>query len=326
MKADSLLALVDQYLALRPRVARAHPDDVNWNRRLLSYWKNLLHNFVEFWSARGCPWPITSALALDWASKGTDPKRPYRDRQRLSCLRGFLKYLRGTEPETQIPDNIFQRRPRRIPRLLSEQEICRLMKAPERLRLCESFHGLTLSTLLGLLASTGLRIGEALRLKVEDAHLDADPPHLAIYETKFGKSRIVVLHSSVADRLHAYATARATALRNRSAETFFVRRTGKALRYMVTRRTFLRLLDHAGITAAPGETNVTLHCIRHRFAVRRLTLWHRAGENVAEMLPHLTVYLGHLSPADTYWYLTAAPELLEAASARFENPQQGAQS
>jgi integrase len=162
-----------------------------------------------------------------------------------------------------------------------------------------------------------MRIGEALRLKPEDAHLDANPPHLSIQDTKFGKSRVVVLHASVADRLRDYAAKRATFLGSNRAEAFLTRVTGKPLRYNITRRTFVRVVRRAGITS-PGGAAVTLHSFRHSFAVKRLTLWHRAGENVSDLLPHLTVYLGHLDPRDTYWYLTATAELLEAASARVE--------
>jgi integrase/recombinase XerD len=321
MNPDSLRSLVDQYLALNRPTERIHPDDAVRHRGKLRYHKKLLRNFIQFWSARGQPWPIPPALALEWVSQGSDLQHPYRDRQRIFGLRGFLKFLRGTEPATQLPDNIFRRLPRRALHVLSEQEIVQLMEAPQQLRLCQAFHGLTWSTLLGLLASAGLRIGEAIRLKVGEAHLETDPPHLAIYETKFGKSRIVVLHPSVADRLRAYAQQRTKVLGNRPAEAFFTRHTGKSLRYNTARSTFSRLLHHARIATAPGESKITLHSLRHSFAVRRLTLWHRAGRNVAELLPHLAVYLGHLAPADTYWYLTATAELLESASVRFENHQ-----
>lgn len=240
----------------------------------------------------------------------------------MFAVRGFLKHLRTVEPATEVPRNIFRNPPRRTPRLLSDQETVGLMEATTQLRACPPFRRLTLTTLLGLLASTGLRIGEALRLKQEEAYLDAAPPHLEIHDTKFGKSRIVVLHSTVADHLRDYAKHRASALRTQSAETFFTCRGGKPLSYNVTRITFLRLLRHAGITAVADERAVTLHSFRHGFAVKRLTLWHRTGNNVPELLPHLTVYMGHLDPKDTYWYLTATPELLETASARFEIHQQ----
>lgn len=322
MKPETLMRLLDQHLALRRPAGRAHPDDVERYRGQLNYRRKLLRSFIRFWSSKGRPWPIPAAFALQWVSSRGDSEHPYRELHHIFALRGFLKHLRGVEPRTQVPDNIFRKRRRRTPFLFSEKELVRLIEAPRHLRLCEAFHGWTLSTLLGLLASTGLRIGEAIRLKANEAHLDADPPHLSILETKFGKSRIVVLHPSVAAYLHAYAEHREIVLRNLSAETFFTRRNGKSLRYNTTRTTFVRLLRHAGIKTGAGKPKATFHSLRHTFAVRRLALWHRKGRNVAELLPHLSVYLGHLAPVDTYWYLTATPELLETASARFEKPLQ----
>jgi integrase/recombinase XerD len=321
MNKEALLGLVEQYLRLDPPVRRTHPDEISRHQAILGYKRNRLCSFVEFWCAYGCPWPIPEKLAIEWVSQGTIPERPYRDRHRLFCLRRFLIHLRTMEPATEVPNNIVRARPRRTPRLLTDKEITSLVEATARLRSCPAFWRFTVSTLLGLLASTGMRIGEALRLKPEDAHLSANPPYLSILDTKFGKSRVVVLHPSVADRLRDYAAKRATFLRSNRAEAFLTRVTGKPLRYKTIRRTFVRVLPHAGIASARGAA-VTLHSFRHSFAVKRLTLWHRAGENVSDLLPHLTVYLGHLDPRDTYWYLTATAELLEAASARVEAHQQ----
>lgn len=322
MKPETLTRHLNQHLALRSSAEREHPDDAERYRGQLNYRRKLLRSFVRFWSSKGRPWPIPAAFALEWVSSEAEPRHPSRELHRIFAVRGFLKHLRGTEPGTQVPDNIFRRCRRRASYLFSEKELVRLIEAPRRLRLCEPFHGLTLSTLLGLLASTGLRIGEAIRLKANEAHLDADPPRLSILETKFGKSRIVVLHPSVAAHLRGYAWHRESVLRNLSAETFFTRRNGKSLRYNTTRTTFVRLLRHADIKTGAGKPKATFHSLRHTFAVKRLTQWHREGKNVAELLPHLSVYLGHLAPVDTYWYLTATPELLETASVRFENPHQ----
>lgn len=321
MNKNALLAMAEQHLTLTRPVARTHRDDVIRDRAKFGHRKNLLRSFVHLWAAKKCPWPIPPALTLDWVSEGAKPDQPYRDRHRMFAVCGFLKHLRTVEPATEVPRNFFRKPPRRPPRLLSDQEVAGLIEATVQLRACPAFRRLTLATLLGVLASTGLRIGEALRLKRDDVYLDADPPHLAIYDTKFGKSRIVVLHPTAADRLRDYARQRASALGTRSAEAFFTNRMGKPLSYNVTYVTFLRLLRHAGITSIAGARAVTLHSFRHGFAVKRLTLWHRAGENVSELLPHLTVYLGHLNPTDTYWYLTATTELLETASERFEHHQ-----
>jgi len=319
MNLESLLAIAEQHITLNRPSARAHPDHIHRNRAKFGYARNLLRSFAAFWAAGGCIWPITSGLVLDWVSEGAKPDKPYRDANRFFVIAGFLRRLRILEPMTEVPENIFRKPPRRNPRLLSEAEVLELMEATGQLRSSPPFRRLTLATLLGLLASTGLRVGEALRLNVDDVHLDADPPHLAIYETKFGKSRIVVLHSSTAERLRQYGEQRASALSSVAAAAFFASRAGKPLRYNPTYTTFQRVIRHSGISCQTGERTVTFHSLRHSFAVSRLTTWHQAGSDVSQLLPHLAVYLGHLDPRDTYWYVTATTELLSAASARFES-------
>jgi integrase len=321
MTSSVLLKLAQQYLTLTRCAARrhVHPDDEARDRGKLGYQKNLLNSFVQFWSARKCPWPIRSALVLDWVAEGTRPEKPYRDRHRMLAISGFLTHLRTIEPGTEVSRHPFRKPPRRTPRLLTDQEIASLINATARLRACSKFRRATMATLLGILASTGLRIGEALRLREDEVHLDAEPPYLTISDTKFGKSRIVVLHPTSVLRLRKFSKLRATALRDYSPPTFFANESGKSLAYNPTQISFRRLLRHAGIIRVDGEKAVTLHSFRHAFAVRRLTLWHKAGENVAELIPYLSVYMGHLNPKDTYWYLSATAELLEAAASRFEN-------
>jgi integrase len=163
-----------------------------------------------------------------------------------------------------------------------------------------------------------MRIGEAIDLRVEDARLDAIPPHLLIHESKFGKSRYVVLHPSTAQHLRLYLAKRAKILQGRKVEPFFINRHGGRLDYNSQRLAFVRLLRLAGIEAVPGQRGPSLHSFRHSFAVRRLTLWHRERREVQALLPHLAVYLGHLGPENTYWYVSGTPELLLEASARFE--------
>ena len=309
-----LSTYLDDFLAMK-RIraeADARSDSARRHRR---YTERLLRSFLEFWQARGCPWPIRAALALDWVAIGAQARHPYRDQQRVWVVRAFLYHVRAFEPETEIPPNIFRvGRRRRRPYVFSDEELGRLLQAPHQLRAVDARHRLTLITLMGLLASTGLRIGEAFRLTLNDAKLDADPPHLLILDTKFGKSRVVVLHPSTADQLRIYVAAGATAVRGRTAAAFFTNRLGRRLNYITTRTTFRRLLHHAGIHAAPGQRAATLHSFRHTFAVNRLTRWHRERRNVQEWLPHLSVYLGHLGPASTYWYVTGTPALLQTAA------------
>jgi integrase len=193
------------------------------------------------------------------------------------------------------------------------------MKAAWRLQRVTPFRRVTVYTLIGLLASSGLRIGEALALEVDDVRLNADTPHLLISDSKFGNSRNVVLHPTVVSQLQKYLTQRSKVLSGRHVKAFFINRYGRHLNYNAQRLTFLRLLNLANIHAVPGERGPSLHSFRHSFAVRKLTFWHRARRDVQELLPHLAVYLGHVGPENTYWYLSGTPELLHTASTRFES-------
>jgi integrase len=326
MNITKFSAYLEEFLALKRTMAEADPNYDAFDRRSLRHKEKLLRNFLVFWNHHGRPWPIRAAHVLDWLAAESHPQHPYRGQHCFYTLRAFLQQVRAFEPGTEVPAQIFKfRRPRRTPHLFSEREIVQLMRATRRLRLFETLRPLTLRIMIGLLASTGLRIGEVLRLKIEDAKLTANPPYLLIYETKFGKSRNVVLHPTTAHRLRRYLVKRGEILGNRLTKTFFTNISGKPLSYPSTRSTFRRLLRHAGIRLVPGQRAPSLHSFRHTFTVTRLTRWHRERRNVQELLPHLSVYLGHVGPESTYWYLTATPELLQTAAVLFDRQQtQGA--
>lgn len=320
MTFTTLSAFAEEFLALRRAVAKRDPHQNGRDRRGLKHREKLLRSFIAYWHEHGCPWPLRSSLLLDWIAVASERQHPYRDQRRFYVARAFLRQVRIFEPATEIPENIY--RPlyrRRTPHLFSDQDIVRLLDAVSQLRLCDALRPLTLYTLIGLLASTGLRIGEAIALTVEDVKLDTTPPHLLVHESKFGKSRCVILHSSTAERLRNYLHKRQDILRGRQPEPFFINRFGRHLDYNAQRLVFLRLLKRAGIKAVHGQRGPSLHSFRHTFAVKRLTLWHRKRKDVQQLLPHLAVYLGHLGPENTYWYVSNTPELLQAASARFEN-------
>jgi len=239
---------------------------------------------------------------------------------RLLAIRAFLLQVRTFEGQTGVPQIQFCRRyKRRTPYIFSDQEIQQLMEAAARNRL--RFRAATVSTLIGLLASTGIRIGEALRLTMDDVRLDPTPPHLYIHETKFGKSRNVVLHPSAVGHLQHYIQERDSALCGRQAEPFFTNTLCRPLIYNPLRYSFRQLLKQVGITPSARQRRPTLHSFRHTFAVKRLTLWQRDGIDIRQQLPRLSVYLGHYGPESTYWYLSATPELLQDAGALFDPEQ-----
>ncbi len=320
MNFPTLSAHAEEFLALKRAVAKVDPHRNTQDRRSLKHREKLVRSFIAYWRDRGCPWPIRSSLLVDWIAVGSHRHHPYRDQRRFYVVRAFLQQIRIFEPATEIPENIY--RPlyrRRTPHLYSEDDITRLMDAVWRLQTVTPFRRATVYALIGLLASTGLRIGEALALNVDDVKLRANPPHLLISDSKFGNSRNVVLHPSVAKQLRKYLLRRSKALARRHVKAFFINRFGRHLNYNAQRLTFLRLLRRAGIRAVPGQRGPSIHSFRHSFAVTRLTLWHRERRDVQKLLPHLAVYLGHVGPENTYWYLSGTPELLRAASARFES-------
>jgi integrase len=173
-----------------------------------------------------------------------------------------------------------------------------------------------MATLIGLLAATGMRIGEALRLNLCD--LDWQQGVLNIHRSKFRRSRLVPIHASTTRALRRYATRRNKAHRASQNPSFFVSQTGKRLQYGHVHKTFLWLLARIGLPCSRDRHGPGLHDMRHRFAVNTLVRWYRAGLDVDRHMLLLSTYLGHRRVVDTYWYLSAAPELMGLARARLE--------
>jgi integrase/recombinase XerD len=185
--------------------------------------KLLLPEFVAFVNTQGINGPIRAEMALEWACQGSAHRGPSGAAQRLSIARGFLTYLQAAMPDTEVPDYGLLPRPRRSkPYLFTPSQVTALFEAAQGRQPWGALRPYTLSTLIGLLASTGLRIGKAIRLQIGDVKLDRDPPQLHILETKFHKSRIVPLHPSTAAQLHLYRERRARWHYDALAEAFLV--------------------------------------------------------------------------------------------------------
>ena len=176
----------------------------------------------------------------------------------------------------------------------------------------------TLFTLVGLLASTGLRVGEALRLDCDDVQLQTELPRLHVRDTKFGKSRLVPVHATTAGMLRLYIRKRTELEYDGLSNSFLVSEQGTGLRISNVDRWFGQLVLQLGLWPDKGKSWPCLRCFRHTFAVRRLRAWYEEGADVAMLLPHLSVYLGHVDLEESYWYLTATPELLDHASVCFQ--------
>jgi integrase/recombinase XerD len=180
-----------------------------------------------------------------------------------------------------------------------------------------SFRAATYETLIGLLACTGLRVGEAIRLDRHD--VDYENGVLIVRTSKFGKSRVVAQHPSTISALQAYGCLRDQLHPSLVTSSFFVNMRASRLAYRTVNYTFVGLVKQAKIGPALANGHLRLHDLRHSFAVRTLLQWYRGGGDVQVKLPVLSTYLGHIDPKSTYWYLSAAPELLALASSRLEH-------
>jgi integrase/recombinase XerD len=256
---------------------------------------------------------VTAELAIRWAQQPSDGS-PNSWARRLTAVRGFAKHHRAYDPRTEIPECPFPRRHVRTPpHIYADAEITSLLVLARQLK--DPTLSVTYSTLLALLAATGMRVGEALAL--DDADVDLKQSVITVRRGKFGKSRLVPVHQTTSAALQHYIRRRARLCRRRPTPSFFVSSTGRRVLHQNFHRVFLRLTARAGIHASGGR-RARLHDLRHTFAVKTLGDWYRAGLDVEARLPSLSTYLGHVSPTSTYWYLSATPELLECAGARLE--------
>ena len=201
-----------------------------------------------------------------------------------------------------------------MPYLYSPADVAALMAQARRIP--TPFRAATFETLIGLLAVTGMRVGETIHLLRRD--LDWDAAILLIRAAKFNKSRAVPLQASTLEALAAYARTRDRLGPRRQAPTFFVSTVGSPLVYRNVAVTFRDLVTRAGLAGDPPSCRPRIHDLRHSFAVTTVLEWYRAGADVGARLPWLSTYLGHRDPRSTYWYLHAAPELLALAAHRLE--------
>lgn len=274
----------------------------------------LLAQFVAYLEQVGSE-KVTAQAALAWAKLPANAA-PVWWAKRLAVVRGFARYLETIYPDTEVPpaDLLPVRRRRPTPYLYSEADIERLMAAARALP--SPLRSATFETLVGLLAVTGMRMGEALRLDRED--VDLAKGILTVRQTKFGKSREVPVHPTTVEALQAYVRRRDRLCRRPVVPSFFVSRTGTRLFFTSVYCTWRELVRRAGLEGRSPSCRRSPHTLRHGFAVRTLLEWYRDGGDVAARLPLLSTYLGHVDPGSTYWYLSAAPELLALVAERLE--------
>jgi integrase len=276
----------------------------------------MLNSFLDHIESRGTS-TVTVELVLEWATLPREAT-PWWWRQRLNAARGFARYLQAFDPSTEVPPIglIYSPAPRATPYVFEDAELLSLLEAAAKLR--PALRGATYRTLLGLLAVTGMRIGEAIAL--DDADVVVEESLIAVQHGKGGTQREIVAHPSVAEVLGEYREIRRVSCPEPTTSAFFVSTRGTRLHYSNISLVWHDLLDELGLGAAQHDGRPPrLHDFRHRFAITSLIGWYRDGLDVQPRLPVLSTYLGHTNPADTYWYLSATPELVVLAAGRLEN-------
>jgi integrase len=298
----SLLDAAAAYLALRRALGFKLHHETWW-----------LPDFVAYLSSHGSS-TITTPLALRWAQQPADAD-PSWWAKKLGAIRRFAQYHHACDPRTEVPppDLLPYRSQRQSPHIYSDKQLAALLQQAHRLP--DPLTSASYTTLLGLLAATGMRVGEAVRLDQQD--IDWRQSLLTVRYSKFGKTRQLPVHRSTMSALHDYSQVRDRLRPSRRTPSFFISRVGTRVIHQNFHHVFLRLIRLSGIGAGPGH-RPRLHDLRHTFAVKTLRDWYRSGVDVEQRLPWLSTYLGHVNPTTTYWYLTATPELLTLAADRLE--------
>jgi integrase len=305
---SSLGRALDKYLAIR-RALGFELRRTEW----------ALRRFVAFAEREGAH-RVTTDLALRWATLPAHVQGSERS-VRLGLVRRFAEYLRTTDPRTEVPavdllPSPKVRRPQ--PYIYSDDEILRLIRAAGALPSPTGLRAWTYATLLGLLAVTGLRHSEALALDGGDVDLAAGV--LTVRRSKCRKARLVPVHTTTCEQLERYARRRDRVHRTPRSDAFLVSERGLRLVQASVQHTFVVVSRQIGLRA-PARSHghgPRLHDLRHRLAVTTLMRWYRAGIDVDAKLPVLATYLGHTKVSDTYWYLSAVPELMHLAMARLD--------
>lgn len=282
-----------------------------------------LMSFARYVDDRGFKEPVSVEIMSDWAKLDKMQKNtPVTWARRLNLLKPFMNYLRQFEPLTEVPDEpIFGAIQSRLtPHIYHEQEIIDLLSAARGITPTGELRPATYETLFGLIASTGMRISEAVHLLDTDVNLKQGM--LIIRETKFTKSRQLPLHSSTVTALRRYRQQRNQYIRVSTELPFFIsvrgKRLGHALGLRQVHRVFNSLSDQLGWINRGAHDRPRIHDLRHTFVVRRVMLWHKYGSDIDQEMLALSTYMGHVEISYTYWYLTAVPELMAVAASKFE--------
>jgi len=276
-----------------------------------------LEAFDTYLCRRGHTGPLTQELALGFALSNPKNSVNYCAR-RYQVVRHFSKYLAIYDPTAPLLDpKALPHSQARSPRhIYTDEEIEHILHEARRVSPNNPVRGLAFHAMIGLAASSGLRIGEVVGL--DRADVDWKTGTLVVRHSKFGKSRLVPLHGTTLEVLRTFAAVREASFSNCKDEAFFVHSRGRRYAKNTLQIVFANLAFRAGLRGPKGR-GPTFHDLRHRFAVKRLLTWYQAGINVQGMLPALATYMGHVHYSDTAYYLRATPELLALAAERYQS-------
>jgi integrase/recombinase XerD len=267
----------------------------------------LLNDFVDYLEDRDSG-VVTNAMSIAWASLPPVNAASNWHAHRLSVVRVFARYLHVIDPVHEIPPPKVFPTPnqRATPFIYADADVAAMMLAARGF--ANPLRAASMEAVIGLLAVSGIRIGEALRL--DRAHVDLDNGLLWVFDSKFGKDRLVPIHPSTSAALTAYSTQRDQLSPQPTNPAMFVSAAGTRMLYCNFHNAWLTIVARAGIHARSAKCRPRPHDLRHTFAVSTIEAWYRNGDDVTANLPALSTILGHAHPRDTYWYLTGSPELL----------------
>ena len=278
----------------------------------------LLRNFLSFLKQQEQEF-ITIDMALDWATKPQNVQYAHWAK-RLSVVRLFTEYCSAIDSRIEIPPKnlLPYQYNRKKPYIYSDQEVVNLIESAKKLNSSVGLRPYTYSVLFGLLSVTGMRVKEVTEVNNED--IDLKEGIIIIQETKFRKSRIVRIHDSTGKILKQYIAKGDSIFPAPKSNSFFLSDTGMRLPTCTVRSTFVKVSCEIGLRK-PAKSHgygPRLHDLRHRFAVKTIINWYRMGKDVQREIPKLATYLGHTHVNDTYWYLSAVPELMQLALKKLE--------
>jgi integrase/recombinase XerD len=301
---------LEDYLALRRRLG--------FELRDAGY---ELHKFLRFTQQAKASF-VTTKLALEWATRSTGCQ-PAQWATRLRMVRRFAEYLSALDPRTEVPSKglLPHRYRRKSPYCYSNRQVAQLIQAAQKIPSPKGLRGATYSTLFGLLAVTGMRLGEAIGLDRQDVNLEEGL--LRVRQAKFNKSRWVPIHCTTRERLEQYRALRDKNFPHPQSPSFLVSEQGTRLTDWIVRHWFIRLSRDIGLRQPSDHHGPRIHDLRHHFVIETLQRWYRTDQDVEARLPELTTFIGHGHVRDTYWYISATPRLLQLATQRLERQQKG---